>query len=144
MIIDPLSRFSRNPFTTRLQRLLLKLLRYNLIVKYEPEKELHIPDTLSRTPRTDTAGESELEAEMTLAFHIVVSSLSIFPSKLNDFCQGTLTDAVISYIQSGWPHLKKDVSQEVQSFGFIELFHHKKSAPVPYISYIQLIREWTK
>ena len=65
-------------------------------------------------------GDSELEAEMTLAVHRVVNSLSISPSKLNDFRQGTLTDAqlstVISYFQNGWPHLKKDVSQEAQIF----------------------------
>ena len=84
-----------------------------------PGKELHIPDILSRAPLSDMAGDSELE-EMTQAVHRVVNSLSISPSKLNDFCQGTLIDAhlsaVISYIQNGWPHPKKCFSQEAQHF----------------------------
>jgi len=47
----PLEAIFQKPIattTSRLQRMLLRLLEYNITVQYTPEKEMHIADTLSR------------------------------------------------------------------------------------------------
>jgi len=49
---QPLEAIFQKPIartTPRLQRMLLRLLEYNITVQYTPGKEMHIADTLSRS-----------------------------------------------------------------------------------------------
>ena len=43
----------------RLQRMVLSLQKYELIVNYKPGKSLYIADTLSRAPGSQTVDEKE-------------------------------------------------------------------------------------
>ena len=118
--LESIFKKSVHDTSPRLQRLLLKLLRYQLTVKYVPGKDLYIPDTLSRAPHTNVSRESELESEMAMAVHTLLKALSIPPNRHEDLVQGTLKDPhlvqVINYSQNGWPHTKAEAAKDVQPF----------------------------
>ena len=63
----------------RIQRLLLRLQRYNLKLKYVPGKYLYIPDMLSRAYVTDnkqTDSERVLEDEANIMVHSVIININ--------------------------------------------------------------------
>ena len=47
----------------RLQRMLLRLQRYDYIIRYQPGKEMHVSDTLSRACGTNSIDNSSAEAD---------------------------------------------------------------------------------
>ena len=62
----------------RLQRMLLKLQKYNLTVKYTRGKDMHIADALSRAYLNDT--EENDSEEIELAVHTLTKHLPCFRS----------------------------------------------------------------
>lgn len=93
----------------RLQRMMLKVQRYDLNVTYKPGKELLIADTLSRAYLPVNVKEEIdfLDEDIICEINMFKSSLPISESKLKLFQQETNKDvclqSVKNYLICGWP-----------------------------------------
>ena len=105
----PLEAIFRKPLNEcppRLQRMLLKLTKYDLQVKYVPGKQQLISDSLIRAPLSDT--------EDVIGINLV-DSLEIESNTLKRFKDATSTDitslVVMDYVLQGWPSDKDHVDE---------------------------------
>lgn len=71
----------------RIQRLAMKLLKYEFTLTYVPGKKLQVPDTLSRDPTDDTINTDFLEANLR-----VYSVIATSPDNETRFKKATETD----------------------------------------------------
>ena len=102
----------------RLQRMLLRLQRYNLEVKYQKGSSMVMSDPLSRAyldePPTQTEYCSELEAI------ILTEDLPISEARLMEFKEGTASDenlqTLMSVVLEGWPSTPDEVPAEVKPY----------------------------
>ena len=101
----------------RLQRLLLRLMQYDVQIKYMPGPELYLADTLSRAYLPSTE-RSRTEAE-TERIHLV-DSLRISDAMKKELHESTARDeelcAVMQYINEGWPASIRDCAPEVRQY----------------------------
>lgn len=102
---------------TRLQKMLMKLQRYNLNVVYKRGAELYIADTLSRAyqPLTEPSlGNDDFEI---MTIHAMEQFTSTAIDKLQ---QESMTDVTLqklkSVILSGWPKHIRDTSSSVRPY----------------------------
>ena len=82
----PLESIMNKPLSQvspRLQRMLLKLQRYNLAVKYTRGKEMHIADALSRAHLNIT--EKNDSEEIELAIHTLTKHLPVSEARKAEF-----------------------------------------------------------
>ena len=97
----------------RLQRILLRLQKYNITVVYKPGKELIIPDTLSRAHLNKIAEEIP-EDEINAQIHMVYANC-LDVRDLEKIKVATREDKTLSeikqYILDGWPEQKKILSE---------------------------------
>ena len=120
----PLQMIAAKPLLSapkRLQRMLMKLQRYDYIIEYHPGKEMHIADTLSRAygtmtcPRPASSSQTEQIAVVDQSFSIELEATSatsdlalrIPRSQLAAIKKATSEDtvlqAVAEVIKKGWP-----------------------------------------
>jgi hypothetical protein len=89
----------------RLQRLLLRIQKYNYTIVYKSAKEMALPDMLSRAPLPET--DEEMEKEINLHVHLVSSTLPASEFKLQEIREATKRDeglrTLLNIIQNGWP-----------------------------------------
>ncbi|KAK7929206.1 hypothetical protein WMY93_005601 [Mugilogobius chulae] len=90
----------------RCQRLLMRLLRFQVVAEHVPGKQLTVADTLSRNPLSNTS-DCSTDNEVQVYLQSVVTNAPVSPQKLNDIRAATLHDEeltkVTSLIQNGWP-----------------------------------------
>ena len=88
----------------RLQRMLLRLQRYNIDLQYKPGKELYTADTLSRAHLPTTGDEDE---DLVLYVHKMAANLPVSDKKLAELHRETANDKtmvkLVETIQEGWP-----------------------------------------
>ena len=103
----------------RVQRLLMRLLRFNCIAEYTPGKTLIVADALSRSCSI-TEDVSELVSEIELYVHMVEKTWPISDTKLKEIADETAKDATLcrvsQYVINGWPDYYKDVSVDAQPY----------------------------
>ncbi len=91
--------------TPRIQRLMMKLLRYDVTFEYLPGKYLVVADTLSRAVPTRPV-VSDTEDEVARHVHMVVENLPVSETKWAEFAEATKQDeqlqTVVDSIQNGW------------------------------------------
>ena len=75
----------------RLQRILLRMQKYDYTLEYKPGKELVLPDMLSRAPLPETAYGS-MEEEIALHVHLLTSNLPVSKPKLEEIKEATAYD----------------------------------------------------
>ena len=102
----------------RLQRMLLRLQRYNLDVKYQKGEKMVMSDPLSRAYVDDPPSQTEYCHELE---HIVlVDDLPISDARLSSFRKATAGDASLQILMStvleGWPGTEDGVPQEIKSY----------------------------
>lgn len=121
--LETLFKRSFKDIPIRLQRLMLKLERYDITVKYVPGKQLKIADALSRAPLKDRildskSIQSDLEAQIALLDTEI--SMSISDLKLEEIKNETLNDETLSVVKNyyfnGWPETKKKVALCAQPY----------------------------
>ena len=121
----PLEAIVKKPLSSappRLQRMLLRLMKYEILLKYKPGKEMSIPDTLSRASLPCKYPSSDdWEAQV----HLIVDNLPISDEKMKIFQEATADDAVLKclrhYILTGWPDRRAEIPPEIRMFdGFKE------------------------
>lgn len=101
----------------RLQGMLLRLQRYSLKVTYQPGKDLHKADALSRAflnEKNEELLEKELEVNM-ITHHLPMSE-----EKLQKFMAATAEDHEMHLLKAitltGWPDDKSAVPTEIQPY----------------------------
>lgn len=120
----PLEAIFRKPLIhapPRIQRMLIRLQKYDIVYVYKKGTELHIADALSRAhPQlTQQKKSTELEQEIEYYVHCVHRDSQMTLEKTNQVKKATSTDpemkSLIKMIQEGWPNSIKDC-KEVQSY----------------------------
>ncbi|KAL5473802.1 hypothetical protein EMCRGX_G028358 [Ephydatia muelleri] len=103
----------------RLQRMLLRLQKYDFILSYKPRKEMYIADTLSRAYTTDTT-VGEMETELAEAVHLVVSNVPASSKRMREIREATAKDTVLlalrNMIRDGWPDSRSAVASDLQQY----------------------------
>lgn len=110
----------------RCQRLLIRLMRFNMDVVHVPGKQIVIADALSRSPVPHTEDDEKKVEAVTAHAKAVKSSVSITPQKLELFRAATVHDPelqqVMDYMLNGWPgKVDKQFQPYQQSQGELSL-----------------------
>ena len=104
----------------RLQRMLLRLQKYDLSVKYVSGKLLHVADTLSRAHAINDSHFSTDENDMKLAVHQFVLHIPIAEPLKEELRTTTSTDKVLQQLMrildTGWPSHITNVPQDVHEY----------------------------
>ncbi|GBO41607.1 Transposon Ty3-G Gag-Pol polyprotein [Araneus ventricosus] len=107
-----------NVLSNRLQRIKIKLLKYQLNLKYLPGKFMHIADLLSRS-----FNEKEIQLDdedMIETVHTLTKQLQMSEIKKREFKEATLKDQglkkVQQYWETGWPNSIDKVPKEARSY----------------------------
>ena len=118
----PLETILKKPLANaspRVQRMMLRLQRYSLDVKYKPGKEMFLADTLSRAYVTGEA-DQELTDDIEVMVGAVIRDIPASPSKLEEIRQATTDDMVLQQLRQvvmhGWPEARKSVPSDVQDY----------------------------
>lgn len=120
----PLEAIFKKPLSNappRLQRLLLRLQRYDLNVSYTPGKYMFIADALSRAYlKPEFGGEEMIDAQLNAQIHLVMESLPMSDNKCNEFKNATKEDSTLmklaEYSKCGWPESKRDVPDCIKHY----------------------------
>lgn len=121
----PLENILRKPLVQtppRLQRLLLRLQKYDFNFKYVPGKQLIIADTLSRAhlPPTKQQKEEICEEMETYVHSVFIPNIPISRNILQDIKKETANDAILSkairLVKSGWPENKNQLRKPLQEY----------------------------
>ena len=103
----------------RLQRMLLKLQKYDLIINYIKGKNLHVADALSRAHLSITAAELDSE-ELELPVHTIVQNLPVSDTKRTQLLNATENDEQLQQlsrlIKNGWPPNISNVPTGLRKF----------------------------
>ena len=98
--------------TTRLQKMLMKLHRYNIDLVYKSGQELHIPDALSHAYLPETEEEDD-DFE-------VMSIMPVSPNRTQRLMEETQRDqkckVLIDLITNGWPNSSQELSQQIKRY----------------------------
>ena len=101
----------------RLQRMMLRLQRYDLQVEYEPGKNLFIADTLSRAPEVSNETTASRKDEFEV---LTLENLPVSEVKLEQFKDATRKDLTLQKLKttviSGWPERKSQVDPELREY----------------------------
>lgn len=96
---------SLNEMSPRIQRLIMKMQRYDFELIYTPGKHLVLADALSRAPKMCHMSSTEKEVENHV--NMIVESLPVCDEKLKQISEETAKDkelqTVMDLIHNGWP-----------------------------------------
>ena len=84
----------------RIQRLLLRLQRYDIHVEFTPGTDIPVADTLSRAYLTQYQQPDIPEEDITCHVHSVLHSLPITTAKLEEFKKETRKDATLQQFKN--------------------------------------------
>ena len=121
----PLEAIVKKPLSSsppRLQRMLLRLMKYNILLEYKPGKQMFIPDTLSRASLPMSSPSSD---DWDAQVHLIVKSLPVSDEYMNNFQKATANDATLTllkqHILKGWPNKRAEIPPEIRPYsGFKE------------------------
>ena len=114
----PLEAITTKPLSQappRIQRLLIRLQKCQPMVKYVPGKFLFIADTLSRAYLPAKGEQQELNEDIEVMVHSIVTEIPASPEKLEELKKETAKDEALSQLkkQMGWPNHKHEVPQNI-------------------------------
>ena len=117
----PLESIMRKPLAAappRLQRMILQLQRYDIIIIHKPGKQIPVADTLSRKPIE--CSESSLSEGMDLQIHTVISNAPVSDNKMAEIRAATAQDEQLSMLRriitSGWPESHKKCPPAISAY----------------------------
>ena len=104
-----------NELAVRIQRLRMRLMRFDFTNKHIPGKLLYTADALSRSPREDKAHETkswnDLHDEVECYVNAVLMTLPVSDQRLDEIrCElkkGDTLKLVMQYVQNGWSDKRK-------------------------------------
>ena len=107
--------------TPRIQRMRMRLLKFDICAQYVKGKDLTDADALSRAPWTEASQDDEI-AEKEISAHVamVIENIPATESRIEEIRQTTLRDenlkSVLHYIHHGWPQNKRDCRLPAQPY----------------------------
>ena len=111
----PLEMITRKTLTAapaRLQRMLLRLQRYDYEIQYVPGRDMALPDSLSRLPKATSDPEINLDAKVC---HVQFST-----PKLNEIRSETDKDVQLAilkrFVTNGFPDSARDIPHQIKDF----------------------------
>ena len=120
----PLEVIYRKPLVAapkRLQRMLLRLQKYNLEIGFKPGQHMYLADTLSRAPLPNTTSRDEvLTIDKEVEEIHMVEFLPLRKASLDDIRKESLRDSTMQALQKvireGWPETKIDLPNDVTPY----------------------------
>ena len=120
----PLEAITKKPLSMappRLQRMLLRLQRYDFTAKYKPGKEMVLADTLSRAFIPEIKLDaSHMENEVEYHAHSVLHRMPVSTNKMEKIREETSKDPtmmiLLNMIHRGWPQRRRQTPVEIQEF----------------------------
>jgi hypothetical protein len=119
----PLESILKKPLNqtpARLQRMLLKLQRYEIIFQYRPGKQLFIADCLSRIKNQANRHDNNLRQELEAQVLLLTKHLKISDSKFKIFQEKTMQDQTLiklkRFIQNGWPQNSNSLDPDIKQY----------------------------
>ena len=95
----------------RLQRMLLRIQSYDIVIKYKPGKEVTLADSMSRQPCSNSES---------LEFDVQISHVQFSTQKLDELRRETRNDdklqSLLKVIADGWPNRQRDVHPKLRAF----------------------------
>ncbi|CAI5660683.1 unnamed protein product [Oreochromis niloticus] len=117
----PLETIVRKPLLSapkRLQRMLMRIQKYDLDVVYVPGKDMLLADTLSRAYLPECSPQGSIEEEIESIN--MVTRAPISPDRLNSIRTATQEDKalqiLIDTIHRGWPTVKRDTDGDIRPY----------------------------
>ncbi|KAI5720179.1 hypothetical protein M8J77_003057 [Diaphorina citri] len=111
-----------NDVAARLQKLLLRLFKYDIDVRYKPGSQMFISDALSRAFQKNCSSDLKLEDYMVhdvMVFNLN-SQLCISDEKKRHLIHETMQDKELQMLKSvllnGWPTCKNDLPLEIRIY----------------------------
>uniref|UniRef100_A0AAQ5XUM9 Gypsy retrotransposon integrase-like protein 1 n=1 Tax=Amphiprion ocellaris TaxID=80972 RepID=A0AAQ5XUM9_AMPOC len=109
-----------NDCPVRIQRMLIRLQKYDVHMIYTQGKYMYTADTLSRAVDKGEHEDSEKSAETQAYVDMIVTSLPVTADKTEQIRRETNADETMkelkSTIQKGWPENKKDCPVKIQDY----------------------------
>lgn len=109
--------------TPRLQRMLLRLLEYNISVQYTPGREMHIADTLSRSylrEEPPSRVEREIAQDTVISISTIIADAPVSNSRLDKIRQECERDEEIQllreYLHNGFPGDNSKLSGNLRQY----------------------------
>ena len=121
----PLEAIIRKPISSippRVQRFLVRLMKYDVQIEFVPGKFLHIADTLSRAHSPLISETTDLDEEAVLMIHTLYSNLSATPDKLKKIKEETDKDEYPKLVKkhiNGWPINKQEIPTKIIKYWHI-------------------------
>ena len=120
----PLEAITKKPLSMappRLQRMLLRLQRYDFTAKYKPGKEMVLADTLSRAFIPEIKLDaSHMENEVEYHAHSVLHRMPVSANKMEKIREETSKDPtmmiLLNMIHRGWPQSRRQTPVEIHEF----------------------------
>ena len=110
--LEIISKKTVSAASARLQRMLLRLQRYDYTIKYRPGKEMILPDSLSRM--ISSADDHEIDLDLQVC-HIQFST-----PRLVELRSATREDPVLNkvmqYVLSGFPVSRRDMHSQTRAY----------------------------
>ena len=103
----------------RLQRMLLRLQKYDIKLVYKPGKQMFLANAVSRGHLSETAQEIE-EEEMVTHIHMIYQSQSVSDERIEEIKRETDKDQYLqkikTFIQTGWPPKRRQVPLQIRRY----------------------------
>lgn len=125
--LEAIFRKALNDTPVRLQRMLLRLQKYSIEIKYVPGRLMYVADTLSRAP-TDDACDEKTGSDIDVHVNALYDSVNFSSDKLKKIKEETDKEPglgnVRQYCLKGWPHTKNILESEAKPYwGIKEELH---------------------
>ncbi|XP_061727723.1 uncharacterized protein K02A2.6-like [Cydia pomonella] len=125
--LEAIFRKALNDTPVRLQRMLLRLQKYSIEIKYVPGRLMYVADTLSRAP-TDDACDEQTGSDIDVHVNALYDSVNFSSDKLKKIKEETDKEPglgnVRQYCLKGWPHTKNILESEAKPYwGIKEELH---------------------
>ncbi|XP_060810750.1 uncharacterized protein K02A2.6-like [Amyelois transitella] len=118
----PLESIFKKPLMSvpaRLQRMMLRIQGYDLVVSYKPGKYMYIPDALSRAPLPELYSE-EVHENVLYQIQMIINNLPMSKNKLELIKKEITRDLglkeVLNCIKYGWPDHKCKLQNNIREF----------------------------
>ena len=102
----------------RLQRLRIRLQRYNVTVQYKPGKSIPVADTLSRNGARDDNVFDDIGLDVYV--DAILKQMPVSDKKLEEIRNATKDDNELKelqkYVQQGWPDSPKDIPAMIRPY----------------------------
>jgi transposase InsO family protein len=117
--LEMITKKSIHKASPRIQAMLLRLMKYNLYVKYQPGPTMYIADTLSRAYIPDDDTSKDTEIDVSLRVH-TLTDLPVSEDRLQRIKQETLVDntlvCLMQMVENGWPRYRKNCDPLIRQY----------------------------